>query len=77
MLYPSTDDLLKKVDSRYTLVVMVSKRSRQLVDGVDPLVNTKSIKPVTIAVEEIAAGEVTYFRPEEAMDEAIEEAKEV
>ncbi|WP_069650206.1 DNA-directed RNA polymerase subunit omega [Caloranaerobacter ferrireducens] len=64
MLYPSVNDLLKKVDSRYTLVMMISKRARQIVDGDEPLVNTDSNKPVTIAVHEIYQDKVEYSRPD-------------
>ncbi|WP_427338543.1 DNA-directed RNA polymerase subunit omega [Caloranaerobacter sp. DY30410] len=64
MLYPSVNDLLKKVDSRYTLVMMISKRARQIVDGDKPLVNTDSAKPVTIAVHEIYQGKIEYSRPD-------------
>ncbi len=74
MMNQSTDDLLKIVDSRYTLVSMVSKRARQIVAGRDPLIETESVKPVTIAVEEIGAGEVTYSRSAEC--EAVEQARE-
>lgn len=74
MTSPSTDDLLKLVDSRYTLVAMTSKRARQIVEGSEPLVETQSTKPVTIAIEEIAVGEVTYSRSEEC--EAVEHARE-
>lgn len=77
MMQISTDDLLEHVDSRYTLIVMVSKRARQLVDGSEPLIETDSKKPVTIAVEEIAAGEVIYERVEEELEtEELEELKE-
>ena len=64
MLYPSVNDLLEKVDSRYTLVVMVSKRARQLLEGRKSLVETDASKPVSVAVEEIAADKITYSRPE-------------
>lgn len=33
MIYPTLSTLLDKVDSKYSLVVAVSKRARQLVDG--------------------------------------------
>ncbi|OHW62636.1 DNA-directed RNA polymerase subunit omega [Andreesenia angusta] len=72
MLYPTTDELLKKVDSRYTLVVMVSKRARQLLEGAEPLVNAKGKKVLSLAVQEIADGEVTYTRPsEEELEEKL------
>ncbi|SNR90913.1 DNA-directed RNA polymerase subunit omega [Anaerovirgula multivorans] len=60
MLYPSTNDLMKKVDSRYTLVVAVAKRARQLIDGNDPKVKPSSHKPVSIATQEIVEDMVTY-----------------
>jgi DNA-directed RNA polymerase subunit omega len=64
MLYPSVNDLLKKVDSRYTLVMLVSKRARQLVDGTKPLVSSKSNKPVSVAVEEVAQDKIKFIRPD-------------
>lgn len=60
MLSPSFKDVLKEEDSRYTLVMLVSKRARQIIQGEKPLVETDSIKPVSIAIEEILAGKVTY-----------------
>lgn len=62
MLYPSINDLLKKVDSRYTLVMLVSKRARQLVEGQIPLTEVKTNKPVSIAVQEIADDKISYTR---------------
>lgn len=47
------DVLLNKVDSKYTLVVLVAKRAREILTGSEPLVECKSSKPVTIALEEI------------------------
>lgn len=62
MLYPSINDLLKKVDSRYTLAMVIAKRARQLVDGAPKLVDTDSDKPVTIATYELYEGKITYER---------------
>jgi len=62
MIYPSIDSLLKKADSRYTLVIAAAKRARQLMDGAPKLVDSKSNKPVTIALEEIDEGKVKYER---------------
>lgn len=64
MLYPSINELTNKVDSRYTLVMLVAKRARQLVDGSKPKVETSNNKPVSIAIEEIAADKITYTRPD-------------
>ena len=38
---PPITELLEKTDCRYTLIVEVAKRARQLVAGADPLVETK------------------------------------
>ena len=54
MLYPSIDKLMKKVDSKYFLVVAVSRRARQLCEGKSSeLQNPESHKPVGVALEEI------------------------
>lgn len=58
MISPTINTLLQKVDSKYTLVVAVAKRARQLVDGQTSLVDISSIKPVTIAIHEIAEGKL-------------------
>lgn len=61
MIYPPLKDLLSKVENRYVLVVVVSKRARQLADGEPKLVsNVPSHNPVTVAACEIAQGKITY-----------------
>lgn len=62
MINPSLDVLVQKVDSKYTLVVLAAKRAREIMDGQQPLVESKSNKPVTIALEEIAQAKITYER---------------
>ena len=37
MLYPSINEIRKKVDSRYTLVIVHCKRSRDIIDGMPKL----------------------------------------
>lgn len=60
MINPSVVDLLKMVDNRYTLVTMTAKRARQLIQGSEPLVKVDSAKPVTIAINEVYEGAITY-----------------
>ncbi|GIP14471.1 DNA-directed RNA polymerase subunit omega [Paenibacillus montaniterrae] len=56
MLYPSIDELVQKVDSKYTLVVAASKRARMLRNGEkSELNNARSHKAVGFALEEIYA----------------------
>lgn len=62
MIHPSLDVLVKKVDSKYTLVVLSAKRAREIMSGSSPLVECKSNKPVTVALEEVAQGKVVYER---------------
>ena len=62
MIYPSLDLLLSKVDSKYTLVVLTARRAREVVAGEPVMVNSKSNKAVTIALEEIGADQVSYER---------------
>ena len=64
MTNPNILQLLEKADCRYTLVVEVSKRARQLVDGVLPLIDAKDKEnmPVSIAVDEVDRGLITYER---------------
>ncbi len=59
---PGIGELSEKVDSRYTLVVEASKRARELIAGAEPLVDGKDRKPVSIAVDEINRGLLTYHR---------------
>lgn len=60
MINPSIVSLLKKVDNRYSLIVLTAKRSRQLIDGAKPLIDMDSTKPVTIAINEIDQAKITY-----------------
>ena len=63
MLNPSFEGILKEGDSRYTLVMLASKRARQIIEGSKPLIETDSKKPVSIAIEEILASKITYKNP--------------
>ncbi|XID95224.1 DNA-directed RNA polymerase subunit omega [Paenibacillaceae bacterium WGS1546] len=66
MLYPSIDELVKKVDSKYTLVVAAAKRARGLREGVlCSLGAPKSHKHVGVALEEInqEAIKVEHLQP--------------
>ncbi|MBD7910394.1 MULTISPECIES: DNA-directed RNA polymerase subunit omega [Clostridium] len=60
MINPSVIDLLKKVEDRYSLVIVTSKRARQLIDGSKQLTEVDSKKPLTIAINEVNEGLVTY-----------------
>ena len=76
MMHPPIEELLEKVDSKFTLVSLSAKRGRQinsyfsqLGEGlgaiVPPQVASVSRKPLSIALEEIAADKITYARLED------------
>ncbi len=54
----SIDELARKFGSRFDLVVAAAKRAGQIKAGNPPLIETTSRNPLTIALEEIAAGKV-------------------
>ncbi len=81
MIEPTIDQLLERVDSKYTLVVLAARRAReinsyysQLGEGrgefVPPLVESGGLrnKPLSIAMEEIAEDKVTFTRTDTATD---------
>ena len=52
----TVEDCLDKVDNRFQLVLVATKRARQLANGVQPLVEWENDKPTIVALREIAAG---------------------
>lgn len=64
MIEPSINKIMKKFDSKYTLVIAASKRARQIEEGAPRLTNCKSDKPVTIATFEIYEDKITFTRVE-------------
>jgi DNA-directed RNA polymerase subunit omega len=90
MIDPPIEDLLDKVDSKFTLVTLASKRARQinsyfnqLGEGlgaiVPPQVTSLARKPLSIALEEIAVSKVRAGAPEhtDVIDEEAEESVEL
>lgn len=65
MLYPPVADLLKNVQSRYLLVNVVAQRARQIAEEAEALNEELTDKPVTLAIREVAAGELTAGLKEE------------
>lgn len=62
MIYPSIDQLLEKIDSKYSLVVVAARRARQLNDSEGELVNSNARKPVAFALEEIMENSLHFRR---------------
>lgn len=56
----TVEDCLDKVDNRFELVMVSSKRARQIqIEGKDPMVSVDNDKPTVVALREIADGLVT------------------
>ena len=55
----TVEDCLAVVDNRFELVLMATKRARQLANGADPLVEASNDKPTVLALREIAMRKVT------------------
>ena len=54
----TVEDCLDKVGNRFELVLLATKRARQIARGVEPLVEANNDKPTVIALREIAEGKV-------------------
>lgn len=55
----TVEDCLENVDNRFELVLLASRRARQISKGADPLVPVDNDKPTVIALREIAANLIT------------------
>jgi len=60
----SVEDCLKKVNNRFTLIHMASKRVRELRRGDEPTIVSKN-RDIVVALREIAAGNVSLKTTEE------------
>jgi len=65
MLYPSLQSLLKQVNSRYLLVNIIARRSRDISNSANERDEIYNEKPVSRAIEEIAAGNLRITIPED------------
>ncbi|MDZ4661764.1 MAG: DNA-directed RNA polymerase subunit omega [Pseudomonadota bacterium] len=67
----TVEDCLEKVENRFSLVLLVAKRAKQLLKGSESTVSTKDNKYVVTALREVAAGNVSFDIPD--TDEALKE----
>lgn len=80
VIKPEIDLLLEKVDSKYTLCIVAAKRARQINDMIHgvrdqalltmaapQIASITSTKPLTLALDEIAEGDVSYERAKESI----------
>ncbi len=55
----TVEDCMHSVDNLFDLVLLASKRSRQLANGAEARVEWENDKPTVVALREIAEGKVT------------------
>lgn len=55
----TVEDCLENVESRFDLVLLASKRARQLVSGKEAMVDWENDKATVVALREIGEGKVT------------------
>jgi DNA-directed RNA polymerase subunit omega len=82
MVDPAIEELLARVDSKFSLVTLAAKRARQinsyfnhLADNamVPPQVASQARKPLSIAFEEIAADKIARKVGDDASDETVDD----
>jgi DNA-directed RNA polymerase subunit omega len=79
VIEPEIDKLLETVDSKYTLCIVAAKRARQINEmvhgvrdaalltmGPSQIANLTSTKPLSLALDEVADGDVSYERTAES-----------
>ena len=73
----TVEDCLKHVDNRFGLVLLASKRARQLVAGKEPMLPWENDKPTVMALREISSGKITndILQQMAAKDKAAAEAE--
>jgi DNA-directed RNA polymerase subunit omega len=60
----TVEDCLRKVESRFELVILAAKRAKMIMKGAKPLVDADN-RPIVTALREVATGKVKFKRPED------------
>ena len=69
----TVEDCIEKVSNRFELVLVATKRARQITRGSTPLVEIDNDKPTVIALREIASGKIDPAALNEMVEETLEE----
>lgn len=78
----TVEDCLEHVSNRFELVMVASKRARDIaVRGKEPLVDWENDKPTVVALREIAEGKITadilsQKSPDDQMSELIDNTQQ-
>ncbi len=69
----TVEDCLDNVDNRFELVLVATKRARQIANGKEALVPLENDKPTVVALREIAKNLITPEILEESVEPEIDE----
>jgi DNA-directed RNA polymerase subunit omega len=60
----TVEDCLRKVESRFALVILAARRAKMIMKGATPLVESDN-RPIVNALREVAAAKVQFVDPRE------------
>jgi DNA-directed RNA polymerase subunit omega len=60
----TVEDCLRKVESRFELVILAARRAKMIMKGANPLVESDN-RPIVNALREVAAAKVQFIDPRE------------
>ncbi len=60
----TVEDCLRKVESRFELVILAARRAKMIMRGATPLVESDN-RPIVNALREVASGKVKFIDPRE------------
>jgi len=64
----TVEDCLRKVESRFELVMLAARRVKMIMKGAKPLVETDN-RTIVTALREVAAGKVKFIDPRQKLKE--------
>lgn len=70
----TVEDCLDKVANRFELVLIASKRARQIANGAEPFVPWDNDKPTVVALREIAGGFMDQIKAAPSAEALAEQA---
>jgi DNA-directed RNA polymerase subunit omega len=60
----TVEDCLRKVESRFELVILAARRAKMIMKGAKSLVDADN-RPIVTSLREVAAGKVKFIHPED------------
>jgi len=71
----TVEDCIEKESNRFKLVLMATKRARQIARGMPALVEEENDKPTVLALREIAEGKIDQSILDEPQEDSVREAE--